>query len=433
MATKLGDLEIVKLLISKGADVNVCAGLRPQTSLLHVAAEEGKIEIVKFLVSQGADINATNSAGETPLGALMRSSNAKRKMHPTGDSAGDSTAVIEYLASLEGSRIVEDVHAKDNLGVSPLHRAALAGDIESVKALVSQGANVNVKSSPLNNTMSASTPLDSAVWGGHLAVVQFLVSKGANINTKDHRGNTPLHSAVWRGGHIEIIKFLVSQGADINAKTNDGYTPLHLAKSIKDSPSTKALGYDLAPVIEYLSSVEGRQSMQGNLPMQGNLVHVEVVISSSGDTPLHKAAALGDIEFVKSLVSQGADVNAKSTTPNCTVHALTPIGYAVHTGHIEIVQFLVSKGANINIKDKHGTTLLHLAMMRGNLEMVKLLVSLGADSNVKRDGLTLLDFAQKISPQSKAMGYDLAPVIEYLSSLEGKQPSPPSRSPQRRR
>ena len=60
-----GDLEVVKYLVAKGADVNAMhrGGLTP----LMTAATRGRLDVVKFLVDKGADVNARGNDGETPL------------------------------------------------------------------------------------------------------------------------------------------------------------------------------------------------------------------------------------------------------------------------------------------------------------------------------------------------------------------------------
>jgi ankyrin repeat protein len=55
LAAGEGHLEIVKLLLEHGADVNAKTAYE---TALHLAAEKGHLEIVKFLLEHGADVNA---------------------------------------------------------------------------------------------------------------------------------------------------------------------------------------------------------------------------------------------------------------------------------------------------------------------------------------------------------------------------------------
>lgn len=95
--------------------------------------------------------------------------------------------------------------------------------------------------------------------------------------------------------------------------------------------------------------------------------------ATTGNTPLMSAASNGDINAVKRLLNEGADVNAKDSD-NWT--ALTK---AARDGHTEIVKFLIEKGADVHAKAYKGYSALMVAALDGNTEIVKLLIEKGAD------------------------------------------------------
>ena len=82
---------------------------------------------------------------------------------------------------------------------------------------------------------------------------------------------------------------------------------------------------------------------------------------------LFKACTDGDLEKVKGLIEQGADVNAKDK------YGYTPLHFAVGNGYPKIVEVLLKNDAKVNAKNKNGITPLHLAACNGRTEIVELL------------------------------------------------------------
>ncbi|MCJ1377658.1 hypothetical protein MMC17_000754 [Xylographa soralifera] len=72
------------------------------------------------------------------------------------------------------------------------------------------------------------TPLHHAAIDGDLERVRVLLSRDYSLHETDHHGNQPLHYAAEKLC-IGIIDLLLKNGADVNAKGAEGNTPLHLA------------------------------------------------------------------------------------------------------------------------------------------------------------------------------------------------------------
>ncbi len=104
-----------------------------------------------------------------------------------------------------------------------LNQAAVEGDLDRVKALVGQGADVN----SLNRMQM--TPLVVAAMNSRTAVCKFLADNGADLNANDVRGMTALLYAVERNNK-ELVEFLVKKGADVNITTGRGENAFSLAK-----------------------------------------------------------------------------------------------------------------------------------------------------------------------------------------------------------
>jgi len=151
--------------------------------------------------------------------------------------------------------------------------AAEYGDVEDVKYFVEEkGVSVNVvKTYYLNETFE--TPLHLAMVTlknptSIVKIVQYLLAQGANIHAINTEGNTPLHYAAVFGSPVEVFRILVSYGADVNKINKNGWTPLHYAAERKPSESSSSIfSFD---------------------------------------------EKMNDVEIIKYLISQDADVNLKT-------------------------------------------------------------------------------------------------------------------------
>lgn len=117
-AATQGDLERVKTLVAKGA--NIHATNPGGWTALHLAAERGHQHVVEFLLSKAGRPNKKTLVGYTPLHCAVMSGR---------------TALVEYLIS-KGA----NVHARDREGQTPLDRAVAEGDQEMADLLRTHSA-----------------------------------------------------------------------------------------------------------------------------------------------------------------------------------------------------------------------------------------------------------------------------------------------------
>jgi ankyrin repeat protein len=165
----VGNLEVVKYLVENGA-ADLTNNLNK--SLLK-ASQHGNLEVVEYLVEKGADINYKDKYGKTSL--LYASQNGYLE-------------VVEYLIKkCPPEKLVKFVNHKDNAGYSSLILASIEGRLREVKYLVENGANVN------ESEVNKKTSLIWASEYDHLDVVKYLVEEGeADVNAADNTGNTSL-------------------------------------------------------------------------------------------------------------------------------------------------------------------------------------------------------------------------------------------------
>jgi ankyrin repeat protein len=155
----------------------------------------------------------------------------------------------------------------------------------------------------------------------------------------------------------------------------------------------------------------------------GNLQDVKMLLDEGADvaaadndggTALHWAAAYGRLDVVTWLVEHGeADVHAKDDTGRTVLHR------AALNGELYVAKWLVEHGkADINAKDKIGWTALHYGASNGNLDMVTWLVEHGkADVHVtNKYGATALDLAREGDWSGKVNKH----VVKLLESAHSK-------------
>lgn len=103
------------------------------------------------------------------------------------------------------------------------------------------------------------------------------------------------------------------------------------------------------------------------------IVHLR---SADGRTPLHCAAAAGQVDMIAFLLSQGADLSAGPESPMIAI-----ADYPDPTVAADMAQLLLANASDPNVKRKDGVTALHLAAARGNTGVVRMLIHRGATVN----------------------------------------------------
>ena len=167
--------------------------------------------------------------------------------------------------------------------------AAERGDLNQVKALIKQGADVNVAQG------DGMTPLHWAAEHGDAAMTEALLKAHAKVAAATRIGNyTPLHLAS-RGGYAAVVSDLLNAGADANAATLSGATPLHLAAAAGSADAVKAL-------LAHHANPNAKEN-------------------DWGQTPLIFAAEYNRADAIRALIQGGADPTVHTSAVNLTEQA----------------------------------------------------------------------------------------------------------------
>ena len=162
---------------------------------------------------------------------------------------------------------------------APVADAAARSDLEAVRRLLREGADVNA---PQGDGMTA---LHWAAERGDADLADVLLYAGARVDAGTRIGHyTPLHLASRRAG-ATVVEVLLDAGSDPNASTtNSGATPLHLAAATGDPAVVEVL-------VEAGADVNGREGAWGQTPLifaaaSNRVAAMEVLLGAGADLSL---------------------------------------------------------------------------------------------------------------------------------------------------
>jgi len=446
IAVENENLELVKLLLELGADVN--QGISNGYTPLHIAASNGYIEIAEFLVRNRANVNKSENKGFTPIFLAIKHKHSKMvrlliengadinkqaecgwsPFHAIAGAGVYDSEILEIFLKNKG-----DINCRNKEGYSPIHLAIARGDIELINILLEKGGDIDQK---LND---GRTLLHYAVEREELEVARFLLEKGIDINASDANGWTALYIAV-KNEYKEIIELLLEKGANIEKIDSTGcsifdYIDVRDDREIiqyfiikfniafskekiigriildKNKVTNKAI-----IKFEYLEKKEfekiifvlrnkgydigkGRYNLQRYFRLaieKDDLEAIKLMIKIGasvkkvydyGWTALNIAISHNRLEIAKVLVENGAVINTETKN-------MTPLQFAAQEGHLKIVKYLVAKGANINFANYENCTALYFAARGNKVKIAEYLIKKGADVNIKsKEGKTILSIA----------------------------------------
>ena len=333
-----------EFLLSKGADPNYLGPKGDRFVPIIQAVLSGNTNYVAALLRHHVDLSVKYENGAdnfSPLelaldekhldvALLIAEANLQTRTNSVSLAAakGDLDSLRRLLQTNPAS-----IGEKDDLGFTPLHWAAEAGQKDAAELLLTNGADPNATDTVKYH------PLEWAAYMGHEPLVELLAATAQDSNLRGECLNTSLVLAVQQG-HFETAQFLLKEGADVNAVNplyRDRYSPLHFAASG--------------------GSIEMVQLLLSN---GANVA----ALNAAKQVPLHLwAYSDGDPQIANLLLSKHADVNAKDEEGNTPLH-LALFGRPSFKVQKQTVEWLLNHGADVNAKDNRGVTPLYFLKSR---------------------------------------------------------------------
>jgi ankyrin repeat protein len=413
-AAHWNDLTTADLLIRAGANANLANdyGATP----LSEACTNGSAPLVESLLRAGAAPNTPIATGETHLMTCARSGSAEavRSLIVAGadvnarEPSANQTALM-WAAAERHTNVVRvlveagaHLQARTTQGFTALHFAAREGDLDTTRALLAAGVDVNIRSLPAQPTSASpdtgDNPAGRTASGGG-------TRRGPGYQATLSAGSTPLLVATVRG-HVPLALFLLEQGADPNVP-DAGFTPLHWASGTWEGGISN-------PVYGFNDAMSGIPNRQAKLQLvkallaRGANPNARMTRrppgfaglgggyeDAPGATPFLLASAADDLDMMRLLLDAGADSRQVTDTKTNAVMAAAGLNRGIGESPITeeqalaAVRFLFTLGADARGATTSGENALFGAAYRGWNTLLALLLENGADVNaVSKAGVT---------------------------------------------
>ena len=315
-AAQQGDLRMASKLIAAGAELNA-VGVAGR-SALHFAGGR-RLDIMQLLIEKGADVNARDTEGASPLdyavwsgsldavavllahGARLNEPEAVTGATPINEAAFQGhTSVVRYLLQFH-----PDLVLTDKRGYRPLDNAVRMGRDESAVLLLDAEPTERQTHAFVDQLLGTAIAKDEAF------LVESLLKHGAVPNLPLPSGATPLAEAA-ASGSLKAARILLENKADPNAGGPNGATPLEEA-ALKGNDGIAKLLLDDGAMVNQLNA-------------------------GSGTTALYAAASFGKGSTVKLLLDHGADPGLCGRNNKSAYQA------AVTNGYTEVALLILRSG-----------------------------------------------------------------------------------------
>ncbi|HAU4170188.1 TPA: ankyrin repeat domain-containing protein [Legionella pneumophila] len=338
-------------------------------NIFHAACCGGNLEIVKLLMEYGAEINSRSYNRErhnfyyatTPILVACRYGHAH---------------LVEYLLTQDGVQydIIELFHIAVEYG----HYAVMDLLLRKIRA---ENIALDLNRGLEFHASWYGTPLDKACRSGQVDIVDRLIAEG--IDMKEEDNISAITTAIWNADNpeypaIDILDRLLAecdrQGISIPL-TAPEIAIIACNRNRADILDRLIIhGFDFNLGNRHGEYPLITAAIKGHEAIVDRLLSLSVDVNqrdSEGKTALFQAARHNNLEIVKLLVNNGADINIPDNK------GVTPLMRVAETCFTEVVKYLLNSGADTSLKDKGGRSALDYAsssslyFMQENLALIR--------------------------------------------------------------
>ncbi|KAG5751994.1 hypothetical protein H9Q70_005388 [Fusarium xylarioides] len=360
-----GHVDVIRTLLSRGADTNLEIDDCDCRTPLLAAIKRGDLHIVRLLLDSGAKINSLGLQEACRGGDLLIVEALLERLFNDGE--GPFEIIDETLDSLTMERFVDCRTLNLVLDyVPPTPKRFLfvcsSGSVPLVRRMVQQGMSVD------GSDEEEDSPLQVACYYLNFEVVRLLLQRGANVRSRSSQPGDPITLALW------ACALPLQQQMEQRGTRHQKYH----AESV-DYRATQRCSNIVRILLEYGATADGG--------------------THGLESPLQLASFIGNFEISKLLITHGA--RADKITGNFK----TPLFSALQGNNTDIISLILEKGVDVNyVHPIHGSAL-HLACQYNDESLVLQLLQHGASPALKdANGVTALTLALEFAASRGGYG-----------------------------